>query len=81
LRPQYEQVFTPESEEQKAEYDKQLTEWSTENVVERTLFRQAARAEIKDIPQADIDKSYNELLEQNGGRMLHNRVSEKCSGS
>ena len=68
LRPQYEQVFIPESEEQKAEFDKQLAEWSTENVVERTLFRQAARAEIKDIPQADVDKSYNELLEQNGGK-------------
>jgi parvulin-like peptidyl-prolyl isomerase len=68
LRPQYEQVFIPESEQQKAEYDKQLEEWSTENVVERTLFRHAARAEIKDIPHADIDKEYNELLEQNGGK-------------
>ena len=67
LRPQYEQVFTPESEQQKAEYDAQLKEWSTENVVERMLFRQAARTEVTDIDQTEIDKAYNDLLEENGG--------------
>ena len=68
LRPEYEKVFTGETDEQKAEFEKQLAEWSRENVVERVLFKQAARRDVADVTDEVVTKEYDELLEANGGK-------------
>jgi parvulin-like peptidyl-prolyl isomerase len=68
LRPQYESVFQPENDEQKTEYEKQLADWSRENVIESILFRQAARAAVTDVSDAEVDKAFDELMEDNGGK-------------
>ena len=54
LRPQYESYVqgSPGSGPE------QLAEWARENLIERTLFRQAARAMDVEIPQTDIDEVY-----------------------
>lgn len=68
LRPEYEKVFTAETNEQKAEFEKQLGDWSRENVIERELFRQAARRDITDVTDEDVEIEFAELLEANGGK-------------
>ena len=68
LRPQYEGVFQSENDQQKDEYEKQLADWSRENVIESILFRQAACEMAGDISDAEVDKAFDELMEGNGGK-------------
>lgn len=62
LRPQYESYV----QDSPGSGPEQLAEWARENLIERTLFRQAARAMDVEIPQADIDEVYEEEKDQAG---------------
>jgi parvulin-like peptidyl-prolyl isomerase len=64
LRPEYERVFV---EMDKQEREKQLYEWSRENVIEGVLLRQTAQREIKDISNEEVEGTYKKLLEERGG--------------
>jgi parvulin-like peptidyl-prolyl isomerase len=61
LRPSYEQAFT---EMEPAQREAQLAEWSRENVIERVLLRQEAKAGGKTVPAADIEAALARLKEQ-----------------
>ena len=65
LRPQYEQVF---SEMAADEREKQLADWSRENVIEGVLLRQAAVKDPGAPPAEAVDKAYAEMIEQAGGK-------------
>jgi len=65
LRPDYERVF---ADKPHAERQKQLYEWSRENVIEAVLLRQAARKGQKDIPSEAVDKAYEQFVKQNGDK-------------
>ena len=65
LRPQYDQAVRSESPE---EHLGQLYEWSRENIIERVLLRQEALNEPEQIPADEIEKKFQELIEQNGGK-------------
>ncbi len=61
LRPSYEQAFT---EMEPARREAQLSEWSRENVIERVLLHQEAKAGGTAIPAADIEAALARLKEQ-----------------
>ncbi len=61
LRPSYEEAFT---EMEPARREAQLSEWSRENVIERVLLRQEAKASVAAIPAADIEAALARLKEQ-----------------
>ena len=61
LRPDYERVFTDQTEEER---EAQLLDWSKENVLERTLINQEAKASGAEIPKEDIDSAMANLKEQ-----------------
>jgi parvulin-like peptidyl-prolyl isomerase len=63
LRPSYVTMF---KDQPKEEQEKQLREWSTENVIERMLLQQYARDEIQNVPVEAVDKAFNELVERHG---------------
>ncbi len=63
MRPHYEHVF---AEMDPKERQKQLLEWSKENVIERALVRQDAQKNGGDIPEAEIESALAEFKEQNG---------------
>ena len=65
LRPQYEQVFAEMPAEER---QKQLMDWSRENVVEGVLLRQAAAKDRDKVSQEEIDNTYRHMTEQNGGK-------------
>ncbi len=65
LRPDYERVF---ADQPQAERQKQLYEWSRENVIEAALLRQAANRDEKGVRPEDIDKAYEQFVKQNGDR-------------
>jgi len=65
LRPDYEHVFADQPE---AERQKQLYEWSRENVIEAVLLRQAASKDQKGVISEDIDKAYQQFVSQNGDK-------------
>lgn len=65
LRPDYERVFADKPADER---QKQLYEWSRENVIEAVLLRQVARRDRDQIPSEAIDKAYEELTRQNGGK-------------
>jgi len=62
LRPQYESYVqgSPDSG------PKQLREWARENLIERALFRQAAREMNFKIPRADVDNAYEDEKDHAG---------------
>ena len=64
LRPDYERVFADKPADER---QKQLYEWSRENVIEAVLLRQAAR-NSQNIPSEAIDKVYEQFVRQNGGK-------------
>lgn len=66
LRPQYEQVFASEDTDEIEANEKQLLEWSRENVIERVLLRQAAIRDYE-TDAAAVDQQYAEILEKSGG--------------
>jgi len=61
LRPSYEQAF---ADQDPAEREAQLREWSKENVIERVLLRQEARENGEAIPAADIEAALERLKQQ-----------------
>ncbi|MHC4742272.1 MAG: peptidylprolyl isomerase [Planctomycetota bacterium] len=61
LRPDYERVFTDQTEEER---EAQLLDWSKENVLERVLINQQAREQAAEIPQEAIDSAMENLKEQ-----------------
>lgn len=65
LRPDYERVF---ADKPQAERQKQLYEWSRENVIEAVLLRQAASKDQKGVPSEAIDKAYEQFVKQNGDK-------------
>jgi len=65
LRPQYEEAFAQEPPEER---EKQLREWSRENVVERVLLRQAALRDGEPLPPRAVEEAYQRMVEQSGGR-------------
>ena len=64
LRPDYERVFADKPADER---QKQLHEWSRENVIEAVLLRQAVR-KGQNIPSEAIDKVYEQFVRQNGGK-------------
>lgn len=61
LRPSYEKVFADlEANSREA----QLLEWSKENVVERIVLRQEAKATGPDIPAAEVDAAFARVKER-----------------
>lgn len=66
LRPEYEKVFFADTDDEAAEYDRQLADWSRQNVIERVIFTQAARREITDVTDDDIRKEYDDLIAKHG---------------
>lgn len=65
LRPDYERVF---ADKPQAERQKQLYEWSRENVIEAVLLHQATSKDQKGVPSEDIDKAYEQFVKQNGDK-------------
>ncbi|MHC4722344.1 MAG: peptidylprolyl isomerase [Planctomycetota bacterium] len=65
LRPDYERVFADKPEPQR---QKQLYEWSRENVIEAVLLRQVARKNQKDISPEAVNKAYEQLAKQTVGK-------------
>ena len=65
LRPDYERVFADKPADER---QKQLYEWSRENVIEAVLLRQAARKNSKDISPEAVNKAYEQLAKQTGGK-------------
>ena len=60
LRPHYEEVF---ADQDPAERDAQLLDWSKENVVERMLINQQVKEHGEPIPQADIESALARVKE------------------
>ena len=65
LRPEYERVFVEQSPEDR---EKQLAEWSRENVIERELIKQAAAKATVPLAESTVENAYQALLEQAGGK-------------
>ncbi len=60
LRPHYEVTFRDQPEDER---EKQLNDWSRENVIERVLLNQHARQFGDPIAAEDIQHSFNQFLE------------------
>jgi parvulin-like peptidyl-prolyl isomerase len=76
LRGQYEQTFP---DKPKAEREKQLREWSQENVIEMTLLMQQAKRRNEPVTNDEIQKAWDELAQQyqqRGGQDI-NQLSEE----
>lgn len=67
LRPHYEQIFSSDDKKEKKDYEKQLHDWSRENIIERVLLRQVAAKDKEPVAAEEIDKQYNAAAEQAGG--------------
>lgn len=67
LGPHYEQVFASDDEKEKEHLQKQLLEWSRENVIERVILRQVAMKEVVGVDDAMIEERYDQIVEQSGG--------------
>jgi parvulin-like peptidyl-prolyl isomerase len=65
LRPDYERVFADKPVDQR---QKQLYEWSRENLIEAVLLRQAASKDQKGFRSEDIEKAYEQFVKQNGDK-------------
>lgn len=61
MRPDYERVFRDMDIDRRED---QLLDWARENIVERVLIRQCARADPRKIPKRDIDRKYHSLRKQ-----------------
>ena len=60
LRPYYDQYVRENNPDGG---DEQLVEWARENIVERTLIKQAAVADPEDIPTEQIDEVFEQVKE------------------
>jgi parvulin-like peptidyl-prolyl isomerase len=61
LRPSYEQVF---ADQEAAAREAQLLDWSKENVIERVLLRQEAKASGPQIPPDEVEAAFARLKER-----------------
>ncbi len=61
LRPSYEQVF---ADQEVAAREAQLLDWSKENVIERVLLRQEAKAGGPQIPPDEVEAAFARLKER-----------------
>jgi parvulin-like peptidyl-prolyl isomerase len=61
LRPYYEQTFADQPPKQR---EKQLLEWSTENIIERTLIQQHATDHPCQVDQKEIDEAFKQASKQ-----------------
>jgi len=61
LRPDYERVFTELPPEDR---EKQLLEWSRENVIERVLINQQAKKTGKPIPDSELEAALTKVKKQ-----------------
>jgi len=66
LRPDYDAHVREVNEAAGEDGEKQLREWATENLIERAVVMQAARALTTEIPQEQIDGVYEQVKEQAG---------------
>jgi parvulin-like peptidyl-prolyl isomerase len=62
LRPDYERAFADQSDEEK---EKQLLEWSKENLIERVLIREQLRKTKGRVPKETVDTVLTRLKKQN----------------
>ncbi len=65
MRPHYQDVFRDQSPD---EQEKQLWEWSRENVIERIILKQEARKDKRPISEEKFEDAFKKLLEDNGGK-------------
>ena len=65
LKPHYDNTFKDQSPQER---EKQLSEWSQENVIEMVLLRQYARVNGQDVPDAAVKLAFKEMLEQYQGQ-------------
>ena len=65
LKPYYDNVFNDQSPQ---EQEKQLYEWSQENVIEMVLLRQHAKQNGEAIPTGAVELAFKEMLEQYQGQ-------------
>lgn len=73
LRPSYEQAFGEIDEEDR---ERQLVQWSRENVIEAVIFRQQARTEFPDIEESVVQRVLDGLLaEENETGPVHQRLA------
>jgi len=61
LRPHYERTFSEQPPDQQK---KQLLEWSTENVIERTLLQQYAEDRPSAVEPKEVDAAFEDFLKQ-----------------
>jgi len=61
LRPSHDQAFVDRDPKER---EGQLLDWSKENVIERVLLRQEAKANGPEIPAADVEATLAKLKEQ-----------------
>ena len=64
LRSDYDAHVREVNEAAGEDGEKQLREWATENLIERAVVMQAARALPMEVPQAEIDGVYEQVREQ-----------------
>lgn len=60
LRPSYEHVFQDQPKDQQ---EQRLAEWARENMIERVLFRQQARAAFPQISDSELEAALNQILQ------------------
>ncbi len=64
MRPHYQQVFRDQTPE---EQEARLWEWARENVIEKVLVKQAAKADPRPINPEEVEKSFKDLKKRHGG--------------
>jgi parvulin-like peptidyl-prolyl isomerase len=62
LRPDYQRVFKDQKPQQQ---NKQLYQWSRENVIERVLLNQEAKRHGQPVPEEEIESAYAKLKQEN----------------
>ncbi|MBN2376489.1 MAG: peptidylprolyl isomerase [Sedimentisphaerales bacterium] len=73
MRLQYEQAFADQPE---SDREKQLREWSRENVIERILLQQAAARLTDDVPDEVLNAAFNCFIDDCGGKEEFFQTSE-----
>ncbi len=80
LRPRYEKLAEDLTD---AEKQKQLHEWSRENIIEGVLLRQAAYRDTEEITPDIVEQAYQKLIAQFGSKKQlyeHLKVTENKEG-
>lgn len=72
LRPRYEEVF---SDMDAAEREKQLLDWSRENVIEKVLIRQDAKNNSGKIPKTEVESVLARLKQDKDKDEMHKELN------